>query len=223
MTQEGTPSLTTLILVRHGETLGNREGRFQTYETPLSEEGRAQAARLAERLAAEGPVDALYASDQPRARETGEIVGRRLRLTPTLDPALRELDVGDWKGLLHDEAAERYGVTFAGWLATGGRERTPGAAGECCDDVAERAGAWLRRTLARHRGERVVAVTHGLTLSILLAEIAGEDRHVALGRRLRQGNTAVNVVEIDAAGAHRVSLVNCTAHLDAPAVESRAL
>src|SRR5436309_13776547 len=86
---------TTLVLVRHGETAGNRDRRFQTYDTPLSDTGRAQAQRVAERLAAEGPFDALYASDLARTRETAEAIGARLGLTPVFTPALRELDTGD--------------------------------------------------------------------------------------------------------------------------------
>ena len=55
-----------LVLVRHGETAGNRNGHYQTYDTPLSDVGRAQAARLAERLRREGSARALYASDLAR-------------------------------------------------------------------------------------------------------------------------------------------------------------
>jgi broad specificity phosphatase PhoE len=215
---------TTLILVRHGETLGNRHGRFQTYNTPLSDEGRRQAALLGERLAAEGPIDALYSSDLGRAHETATIVGERLGLTPVSDRALRELDVGDWKGLLRSEVAERHAGGFEGWLAAGGEMRLPGDAGECCDDVAARVTAWLERVLAQHPGERVVAVSHGLTLMILLAVLQELDPREALRTRtVGQGNTAVNIVEVDAAGARRCLLLGCTAHLDAPSVESRAV
>lgn len=224
MTHDRISSPTTLILIRHGETLGNRDGRFQTYDTPLSEEGRRQAALLAERLAAEGPVDALYTSDLARAQETAAVVGRRLGLTPVSDPALRELDVGDWKGLLRAEVAERHPGGFEGWLVGGGAVRLPGEAGECCGDVTARAVAWLERVLARHPGERVAAVSHGLTLTILLALLQEHDPQEALRTRsLGLGNTAVNVVEVDAAGARRCLLLGCTSHLDAPTVESRAV
>ncbi len=210
----GSVAPTVLILVRHGETAGNQEGRFQVYETPLAEEGRHQARRLAERIAAEGPVHAIYTSDLARARETAAIVGQTVGVTPTEDRGLRELDVGDWKGLLRDEVVERYGTSFAAWLGAGGVERLPGDAGECCDDVAQRALASVDRILARHADGRVVVVSHGLTLGILLAELQGWERNEALrsGRTLH-GNTAMSVVEVDTAGARRCLLLACTAHL----------
>ena len=210
----GTAAPTTLILVRHGETAGNQTGRFQTYDTPLAEEGRAQARRLAERIAAEGPVDAIYSSDLARARETAAILGERLGVEPVLDPGLRELDVGDWKGLLRDEMAGQYPGGFEAWLAGGCAERAPGESGECADDVALRAAACVERILAQHPGGRVVAVSHGLTLAILLAHLQGWERTEALRtRRTSHGNTAMSLVEMDAAGARRCLLLACTAHL----------
>jgi broad specificity phosphatase PhoE len=213
-----TPPVTTstvLILVRHGETLGNREGRFQRYDTPLSDLGRAQAARLAERIAGEGPIHAIYTSDLARAHETAAIVGARIGLTPAPDRALRELDVGDWKGLHRSDVMEHVPGGFEGWLAAGGLERLPGEAGECCDDVARRGLACIEEIAARHPGQRVLIVSHGLMLSILLGEIHGWDRAEMLRtRRAGQGNTAVNIVEVDASGVRRCTLLGCTAHLD---------
>src|SRR3954452_24611267 len=94
---------TTLLLVRHGETDWNAEGRLQGHtDRPLNEYGRRQAKELAARLAG-GHVDAIYASDLSRARETAEIVGERLGLTVVIDPDLRETNWGTWEGLTGDE------------------------------------------------------------------------------------------------------------------------
>jgi broad specificity phosphatase PhoE len=211
--REGTAT-TVLILVRHGETLGNREGRYQSQDTPLSDTGRLQAARLAERIAAEHAVQALYSSDLARAMETARIVGARIGLDPHPQPALRELDVGDLKGQLRSEALERYPGGFDAWLATGGVEPLPGESGECCDDVARRTMAAIREIVARHPGECVLVVSHGLALGILLGEINGWDRSDTLtsGRAL-QRNTAVNIVEVDPSGERRCTLIGCVAHL----------
>lgn len=206
---------TILLLVRHGETLGNREGRFQVYGTPLSDTGRAQAARVAQRLAAEPPIAALYTSDLARALETATIIGDRIGLTPVAHSGLRELDVGDWKGLLRADVLDQHPSGFDGWLATGGLARLPGAAGECCDDVAQRGTAALAEIAEQHAGQRVVVVSHGLTLAILLGEIHGWDRAETLRTgRAKQNNTAVNIVEIDASGTRRCLLLGCVAHLD---------
>ena len=206
---------TTLILVRHGETAGNRERRTQRYDTPLTDLGRAQAARVAERVAAEGPVHAIYTSDLDRARETAEIIGRRIGLNPIPDAALRELDLGDWKGLSLAEQQAVYPGGFAGWIATGGGERCPGSTGECVDDVARRVIPFVESVISRHAGGRVVLVSHGLTLGILLAHLHGWEQTEAFRtRRVPLQNTAVSVVEADEAGAFTCTLLGCTAHLE---------
>jgi probable phosphoglycerate mutase len=106
-----------LWFARHGESTWNAAGRWQGQaDPPLSELGRAQAARLAERLAGAG-VALLAASDLARARETAEIVGARLGLSPRLDPALREHDVGAWSGLTHAEIERRWPEDLARFLA----------------------------------------------------------------------------------------------------------
>ena len=91
--------MATLLLVRHGETDWNADGRLQGHtDRPLSDFGRRQARQLAEELADES-LEAIYASDLARARETAEIVGGRLELPVVLEPDLREKDWGTWEGL----------------------------------------------------------------------------------------------------------------------------
>ena len=209
-----TETPTTLMLIRHGETLGNRHRRYQTYDTPLSDVGRAQAERLAERLAAEPPPDVLYASDLERARETAAIVARRLGLSPVHTPALRELDVGEWKGQSYEEIEVHTPGGLQGWLERGGVEPLPGPAGECAADVLRRAGEFLEDVIARHPGERVAIVSHGLTLRVMLAYLEGRDCVESLRENaLTVGNTSVSVVEVTA-DARTCLLRACTTHLD---------
>ena len=95
--------MTTLLLVRHGETDWNAEGKLQGHtDRPLNDYGRRQAQILADRLAKE-KIDAVYASDLCRARETAEILGERLGLAVGVDPDLREKNWGSWEGLTSDE------------------------------------------------------------------------------------------------------------------------
>jgi broad specificity phosphatase PhoE len=135
--------VTTLLLVRHGETDWNAVGRLQGHtDRPLSDFGRRQAQQLAEELEDE-PLDAIYASDLARARETAEIAGERLGLPVVLDPDLREKDWGTWEGLT---SVERDRVEFVG---------------ESTEAHQERILAALRRIAERHLGGRVLVVTHG--------------------------------------------------------------
>jgi broad specificity phosphatase PhoE len=136
--------VTTLLLVRHGETDWNADGRLQGHtDRPLSDFGRRQAQQLAAELEGE-KLEAIYSSDLARARETAEIVGERLGLPVVLDPELREKDWGNWEGLT---AVERDRVEFAGESTEAHQERMLRA---------------LRRISERHPGEgRVLVVTHG--------------------------------------------------------------
>ena len=136
--------MTTLLLVRHGETDWNAEGRLQGHtDRPLSDYGRRQAQQLAGELKDE-ELEAIYSSDLARARETAEIVGERLGLPVVLDPDLREKDWGTWEGL---NAVERDRVEFVGETTEAHQERMLGA---------------LRRIAERHPGDqRVLVVTHG--------------------------------------------------------------
>jgi broad specificity phosphatase PhoE len=136
--------VTTLLLVRHGETDWNADGRLQGHtDRPLSDFGRRQAQQLAAELEGD-ELEAIYSSDLTRARETAEIVGERLGLPVALDPDLREKDWGSWEGLT---AVERDRVEFVGESTEAHQERMLRA---------------LRRIAERHPGEgRVLVVTHG--------------------------------------------------------------
>lgn len=135
--------MTTLLLVRHGETDWNAERRWQGHtDVPLNERGRKQARALAEQIAAE-PVDAVYSSDLRRARDTAAAVADRLGLPVTVDPDLREIDVGSREGLTGDEVGDR------AW------DGEPHAA------HGERVLRAIGRIAAAHPTGRVLVVAHG--------------------------------------------------------------
>ncbi|HVS84538.1 MAG TPA: histidine phosphatase family protein [Gaiellaceae bacterium] len=147
--------MTTLLLVRHGETDWNASGRLQGHtDTPLNDFGRRQARLLAEQLADE-QLDAVYSSDLARARETAEIVGERLCLPVAVDPDLRERNWGSWEGL---SPTERDRVEFVG---------------ESNEDHRDRMLAALRRLAEQHHGGRVLVVTHGGSMRRVQAAATG--------------------------------------------------
>ncbi len=161
--------MTTLLLARHGETDWNGERRWQGHsDQPLNDTGRSQAAELAASLAG-AQVAAIYSSDLARARETAEIVAERLGLPVVVDAGLREVDVGNWSGLTHDEIPQLHPEGFARWQDGGhGWE-----GGESYDELGVRAVATLLRLAERHHGETVLVVAHGGTIRACRAAAAG--------------------------------------------------
>jgi broad specificity phosphatase PhoE len=171
--------MTTLILVRHGETDWNRDGRWQGHaDAPLNERGREQARRLAAELAGED-VAAVYSSDLSRARETADIIAERLGRDVSVDPRLREVHVGSWSGLTMPEIEERFPAEFARWRS--GDAGHSFADGETYAAMGERVVAAVEEIAAQHPGEQVVIVLHGGPVRSVLAHAAGityeEQRH----------------------------------------------
>jgi broad specificity phosphatase PhoE len=160
--------VTTLLLVRHGETDWNRELRFQGHsDPPLNERGRRQAHDLAARLAGER-IAAVYSSDLRRAHETARIVASALGVDLTVVSGLREIDVGSWSGLTRDEIAEQFPDGFARWM-----DGAQGHDGESRDQLRARVVEAVERIAAAHPGEQILLVTHGGALRALLTHAEG--------------------------------------------------
>jgi broad specificity phosphatase PhoE len=170
---------TTILLARHGESDWNRARRWQGWaDRPLTRRGRDQAGALALRLA-RIPLDAVYASDLERARETAAAVARSQGLEVRVDPGLREVDVGSWSGLTREEAAARFPEAYARW-------RDGGAGwgdGESYEAMSARVLATVHAIAAAHDGDRVLVVSHGGPIRALHAAALGLD--VEAYRRLR--------------------------------------
>ena len=161
-----------LVLVRHGQTAWNLEGRAQGHtDVALDATGRAQANAMAPYVAAMRPV-ALWSSDLARARETTAYVEAATGLTAGLDPRLREFDVGERAGLTIAEFAAQFPEEHAVWAAghvTGG---VPGA--ETQADVLARVVPALRAVLeATPWGATSVVVAHGAALRVSMAALLG--------------------------------------------------
>ncbi len=139
-----------LLLARHGQTDDNLEPiRAQGFsDTPLNATGLEQAHALAERVATEFEVRALWSSDLARARVTAEIVGRRIGLEPRLDPRLREGDRGDWEGRRFIDIAREEPDAYAAWRRGGAGFRFPG--GESLQEHSDR--VWQALEEIRERG-----------------------------------------------------------------------
>jgi broad specificity phosphatase PhoE len=202
------PSTCTVYLIRHGETEWNAIGRWQGHlDVPLSAAGRAQAARLARRLAGEGTrFDALYSSDLSRAWETAIVLGGALGLPPAAAPALREIDLGRWSGKTRAEIAAAYPDE---WRLLQRDEDFPRGGGESFAVFRQRVLGWLNRAAENHPGGRICAVTHGGCIRAVLLHALGltwadRDRIPPLG------NGSISVVERAAGGWNAVRMNDLT-------------
>ncbi len=165
--------MTTILLARHGESDWNRDRRWQGHaDRPLTDLGREQARELAERLA-NTELDAVYASDLERARETAAIVAERHRLPVEKLADLREVDVGSWSGLTRAEAEERFPDAFRRWTV-GGEGWDDG---ETYEQLSERVVGALSTIAERHPGARVLVVAHGGSIRAVHAAALGMDVH----------------------------------------------
>ena len=157
--------MTEIVLIRHGQTDMNREGRFQgQIDIPLNSIGLAQARRLAERLARER-FDAFYCSDLLRTRQTAEPASSRLDLSAEPMPGLREQHFGILEGLSFPEVTTRHPDELQQWRRHDPDYALPG--GESVRQFHRRVLDAIHALALRHPGRSLLVVTHGGVLDML--------------------------------------------------------
>ena len=162
--------MTTLLLVRHGETDWNRDHRWQGHaDPPLNDRGREQARELAAEL--ERP-DVIYASDLSRARETAEILAASNGAPVRIDARLRERYFGAWEGRTSAELEAERGDAFARWRAGEGHGADDA---EPYVEFAGRVRSFVEDVVERHPDEEVLVVAHGGSIRAILALADGID------------------------------------------------
>jgi alpha-ribazole phosphatase len=155
--------MTQLCLIRHGQTDWNLEGRYQGQsDVPLNQNGLMQAESLIDKLNGH-TFAAVYSSDLTRARQTAEPLAKRLGLSVHLEPRLREINQGEWEGVLVDDIKARYAEIWSQRTMDPANVRPPG--GETVGEVAERVHAALDDIARLHSGGTVLVVSHGLSIA----------------------------------------------------------
>lgn len=175
--------MTTIFLVRHGETEWNHSKRAQGQaDIDLNARGREQAIQAAWQFS-HVKVDAVYSSDMKRAIDTARPIAESHSVELVTDPAFREIDQGEWEGLHVDEIKQRWPDM---WGPARHYNARPG--GESPHQVRTRALEGVRRIVEEHPGGNVAIVSHGGTIRWLSAEALGyDDRRSALIRGLGNG------------------------------------
>ena len=203
--------MTEIIIIRHGETEWNKTGRFQGHsDVPLSAEGRTQAAALGKNLAVDH-VDMIYASDLTRAMETAAPLAQRFGLEVISDPQLRELNFGAWEGRNFNDVNAENPNAMKNFYTDPEQADIPES--EPFPEFQRRIAGRVREIVAQKRGKRIVIVSHGASIRILLADLLSMP--IRSIWHLSQLNTAVNKIRFEDDGFAVVTLMNDTSHLRA--------
>lgn len=211
---KGDRTLARIFLVRHGETLWNRDFLYQGQkDVPLSEEGKRQAQKLARALESE-KFSAIYSSDLSRAFETAGEIAKPHGLDVICAKELREINFGLWEGHSYKELQEKYPVEFSMWLNDPINNSPP--EGESLKEFTRRVVTYLSEVAAKHRGEKVLAVTHaGAIRAVLMSMLDLDVKHFW---KFKISNASLTVVNLDDRGGvwsddSYIIKVNETAHL----------
>ncbi len=199
------------LLIRHGESVWNGERRIQGSQDPdLSPRGRHQADLLVARLRTHVSkrVAAVYTSPLRRAAETAERIGGALNLPTVSEPDFREMCLGRWEGMTVSQIQAAFPGTYERWLQDPLAFPAPG--GERLEAFARRVVGAFERMQAAQPGADLIVVSHGGVIKALLCHVLGLDMRALF--RIKQDNTAMNHVEVDA-DVRRVLLMNDTCHL----------
>ena len=204
-------TITRVFLVRHGATTLSVEDRFAgATDVPLSEEGREQTRRLADRLRRE-KIAAVFASPMGRTIETARILAEPHRLEVQQRDGLREISHGHWEQMTRREVEKRFPEETAEW------EKDPYTfapkGGESGLAVTARALPVLIDLVRQHPGETLLVVSHKGTIRLLLSSLLGFDPR-RYRDNLDQNPAALNIVDFKNPAQARLTLFNDTSHYD---------
>ncbi len=202
-------SVTRIFLIRHGATVLTAEDRFAgSTDVELSDEGRRQVGRLAERLSLI-PVDAVYASPLGRTIETARILAAPHSMEVKACDGLKEISHGHWEQLTRKEVEQAYPDEALAW------DRDPYTfaplGGESGLAVTARALPALLEIVQRHQGKPVIVVSHKATIRLLLSSLLGFDPR-RYRDNLDQDPAALNIVDFKDTVRARLMLFNDTSH-----------
>lgn len=210
--------MTTIYLIRHGETDLNREGRFcGSTDMPLNERGIAQVETLRDPMS-RIELDRIYSSSLGRAIETAERVraDRNIEIVPV--DGLREIDCGKWETLRRDEIEARWQGTIKMW------ENTPDLLrmedGETFAEVKERVGRAFIDVVRREQGHKIAVTCHLMTIQMVMLTILEAPIRDIWKVVPTATNASITTLEIEDNGDFRVVCWSDDRHLPAELKDS---
>jgi probable phosphoglycerate mutase len=200
---------TRIYMVRHGATQLSAEDRFAgAVDVELSDEGKFQAARLAERLA-DDSIAAVYCSPLTRTIQTATILAIPHKLPLIHQEGLREIDHGHWEGMLRADVEAEFSEEYAAWEEDPFTFAPQG--GEAGVNVIARALPIIRQIVLEHRGQNVLVVSHKATIRLLISSLLGFDAR-GYRDRLDQSPACLNVLDFKDPVRARLMLFNDVSH-----------
>ncbi|KAL5705835.1 phosphoglycerate mutase (2,3-diphosphoglycerate-independent) [Ranunculus cassubicifolius] len=206
----GAADYTEIVVIRHGETKWNADKRLQGHlDVELNEVGREQAAAVANRLSKEAGISTFYSSDLTRAYETAQIIANKCGGFEVVQKAeLRERNLGDLQGLVLKEAEKLKPDAYQAFVSRTRDQDIPGG-GESLNQLYNRCTSALQQIGEKHRGERVVVVTHGGVVRAFHKRANPKERSPG-----KIENTSVNVFHLYENGDWVITLWGDISHLD---------
>jgi broad specificity phosphatase PhoE len=183
--------MTSVYLVRHGQTEWNRELRFRgRADIPLNENGHKQASAIADTLKDKG-INAIYTSPLRRSIETARPVAVVFRIETTTVQGLIDINYGEWEGLAYDEVRQRYADLYRQWEERPDLVTFPN--GESLDDARRRAFSAFTEIVEKNRGKSILIIPHRVINKVLLCALLGLSNSYFW--RIRQDTGCINVIE----------------------------
>lgn len=200
-----------IIVVRHGETDWNKEGRYQgDLDIPLNERGLRQAERLSQALASER-IDIIFSSPLRRALETAKAIAMRQKSPLFVIDELKEISFGEWEGLLISEIKTRYRDVYEMWIREPEKVTIP--SGESLSMVFSRVKLFLDPVLERYKKETILIAGHGGVNKVIFCALL--DLPLSCFWKFRQDNASFSILEsLNVTGGFCLRRFNDTCHLN---------
>ena len=208
--------MTSIYLVRHGQTAWNKEEIFRgRTDIPLDETGLKQAELVGEYFRGI-EIGGIYSSPLARAWQTAQKIAQFHPLEVKPLEGMIDMSFGNWEGRPHQEVRKNDGEIYRQWNTEPHRAKLPG--GECLDEVRVRSMAALEEVIRLHPGKNLVLVSHRVVNKVLICGILGIDNSHFW--QIAQDTAAINLIR-SKEGHYILSLLNETCHLE-PLKEERS-
>ena len=200
--------MTSIYLVRHGQTAWNKEEIFRgRRDIPLNETGLKEG-ELAGEYLRKKEIHVIYSSPLSRALQTAQKIGQFHNLDIRPLNGIIDMSFGGWEGKSLKEVQEKDEERYRLWIEEPHRVKFPG--GENLEEVRTRSMAALEEVVQNHPGKTLVLVSHRVINKVLICGILGIDNSHFW--QIGQGTTAINLIQFKN-GRYVLSLLNETCHL----------